>query len=64
MSDICSRADLARCIEQFQKTDMFFGTDFPNDATKDFQTVCDKFVRHATGNHLEKELYCSFPDQH
>ena len=43
------RADLARCIEEFQKTDMFFGTDFPNDATKDFQTVCDKFVRHATG---------------
>ena len=49
------RADLARCIEEFQKTDMFFGTDFPNDPTKDFQTVCDKFVRHATGN-LDKSL--------
>ena len=44
-----SRADLALCIDQFQKSDMFFGTDFPNDASKDFQIVCDKFVRHATG---------------
>lgn len=43
-----SKADLAKCLECFQETQLFFGTDFPNTAT-DIPVVCDKLIQHATG---------------
>ena len=43
-----SKADLARVLDQFQKSQLFFGTDFPN-YPNDIPTVCDKMMQHATG---------------
>ena len=44
-----SKADLAKCLESFQNASFFFGTEFPN-SINDIQIVCDKMVKHATGN--------------
>ena len=43
-----SKADLARVLEGFQSSGLFFGTEFPNYPT-DIPTVCDKMINHATG---------------
>lgn len=43
-----SKADLAETLETFQKSSLYYGTDFPNCPT-DVPTVCDKFLNHATG---------------
>ncbi len=43
-----SRADLATALEQCQRSDLFFGTDFPN-YPRDLPTICDKMVQHAIG---------------
>ena len=43
-----SKADLAKCLESFQDSPLFFGTDFPN-LSSDIPVVCDKMIQHATG---------------
>eukprot|EP00095_Tigriopus_kingsejongensis_P003689 maker-scaffold11_size778918-snap-gene-6.50 protein:Tk03689 transcript:maker-scaffold11_size778918-snap-gene-6.50-mRNA-1 annotation:"uhrf1-binding protein 1-like protein" len=43
-----SKADLAETLDQFQKSSLYFGTDFPNCPT-DVPIVCDKLWNHATG---------------
>ncbi|XP_059079286.1 bridge-like lipid transfer protein family member 3B isoform X2 [Tigriopus californicus] len=43
-----SKADLAETLETFQKSSLYYGTDFPNCPT-DLPTVCDKLLNHATG---------------
>ncbi len=35
--------------KNFQDSELFFGTEFPNDSG-DIPIVCDKLVRHATGD--------------
>ena len=44
-----SKADLAKCLETFQNASFFFNTEFPN-SFPDIPVVCDKMVKHATGD--------------
>ncbi len=46
-----SRANLAGTLDHFQRSDLFFGTDFPN-YPADIPTVCDKMLQHATGGKM------------
>ena len=44
-----TKADLAKCLDTFQGASFFFNTEFPN-AYPDIPVVCDKMVKHATGD--------------
>ncbi len=48
-----SRADLAGVLEQFQRSGLFFGTEFPC-RPADIPTVCDKLLQHAVGKQASK----------
>ena len=43
-----SKADLAKCLNKFQDSQLFYGTDYPN-KPGDIPVVCDKMIDHATG---------------
>ena len=49
--------DLAAVLEKFQQSSLFFGGSFPTEPG-DTTVVCEKLVRHATGQDKVRRLPC------
>ncbi|XP_075235115.1 bridge-like lipid transfer protein family member 3B isoform X2 [Lycorma delicatula] len=41
----CSRADLAKCIHDYELASLFYGSDFPS-KSNDFHVITEKFMKH------------------